>query len=82
MAIPIYTYCVIQELMNLLHGNKFFFLGDFFVNPFSSDVISTNQLCTCTCTYIGTGAGRSTCSGTIAMNLLYTPGKYNCFVNP
>ena len=39
MAIPIYTvlpYCVIQELMNLLHGNKFSPWEDFFVNPFGS----------------------------------------------
>ena len=47
--------------------NKFSPGEDFFVNPLSSDVISPNQLCTCTCTYIGTGAGRRTCSG--AMNL-------------
>ena len=33
--------------------NKFSPLEDFFVNPFNSDVISPNQLCT----YIGTGAG-------------------------
>ena len=50
-------YIIIQELMNLLHGNKFSPWDDFFVNPFSSDVINPNQLCTCTCTYIGTGAG-------------------------
>ena len=30
---------------------------DFFVNPFSSEAISPNQLCTCIYTYIGTGAG-------------------------
>ena len=30
---------------------------DFFVNPFGSDIISPNQLCKCTCMYIGTGAG-------------------------
>ena len=53
-------HIIIQELMNLLHGNTFSPLEDFFVNPFSSDVISPNQLCTCTCTYIVTGAGRST----------------------
>ena len=54
---------------------------DLFVNPFGSDVISPNQLCKCTCMYIGTGAGRSTCSG--AMNLIgYAPGKYNCSINP
>ena len=85
MAIPIYTvlpYCVImqvtatksihiiiQELMNLLHRNKFSPWKDFFLNPFGSDVISPNPLhvckCTCTCMYISTGAGRSTCSGTM-----------------
>ena len=51
MAIPIYTvlpYCVIQELMNLLHGNKLSPWEDF---PFGSDVISPNQLCKCTCMY-------------------------------
>ena len=50
--------------MNLLHGNKFSPWEDFFVNHFGSDVISPNQLCKCTCMY-GTGAGRSTCSGTM-----------------
>ena len=46
MAIPIYTqYCVIQELMNLLDGNTFSLWENF---PFGSDVISPNQLCTCT----------------------------------
>ena len=56
--------------MNLLHGNTFSPLEDFFVNSFSSDVISPNQLCRCihVCTYIGTGAGRSTCSGTMNLN--------------
>ena len=39
-------HIIIQELMNLLHGNKFSPWEDFFVNPFSSDVISPNQLCT------------------------------------
>ena len=29
-------YIIIQELMNLLHGNKFSPWEDFFVNPFSS----------------------------------------------
>ena len=38
--------------MNLLHGNKFSPWEDFFVNPFGSDVISPNQLCKCTCTYV------------------------------
>ena len=38
-------YIIIQELMNLLHGNKFSLWEDFFVNPFDSDVISPNQLC-------------------------------------
>ena len=54
--------------MNLLHGNKFSPWEDFFVNPFGSDVISPNQLYKCTCMYIGTGAGRSTCSGTMNLN--------------
>ena len=35
----------ILELMNLLHRNKFSPWEDFFVNPFGSDVISPNQLC-------------------------------------
>ena len=54
MATHIYTvlpYCVIQELMDLLHGNKFSPWEDFFVNPFGSDAISPNQLCKCTCMY-------------------------------
>ena len=38
-------HITIQELMNLLHGNKFSPQEDFFVNPFGSDVISPNQLC-------------------------------------
>ena len=68
MAIPIYTvllYCVIQELMNLLHGNRFSPWEDFLVNPFGSDVISPNQLCS---VHVCTGAGRSTCSGTMKLN--------------
>ena len=60
-----YKIIIIQELMNLMHGNKFSPWGDFFVNPFGSDVMSPNQLCKCTCMYIGTGACRSTCSGTM-----------------
>ena len=44
-------HIIILELMNLLHGNKFSPWEDFFVNPFSSDVISPNQLCKCTCMY-------------------------------
>ena len=36
-------HLIIQELMNLLHGNKFSSWEDFFVNPFSSDVISPNN---------------------------------------
>ena len=54
-------HLIIQELMNLLHGNKFSPREDFFVNPFGFVVISPNQLCKCTRMYIGTGAGRSTC---------------------
>ena len=27
--------------------------------------VLTNYICKCTCMYIGTGAGRSTCSGTM-----------------
>ena len=42
----------IQELMNLLHGNKLSPKEDFFVNPFGSDVIGPNQLCKCTCKYV------------------------------
>ena len=36
-------HIIIQELMNLLHGNKFSPWEDFFVNPFGSDVINPNQ---------------------------------------
>ena len=39
-------HIIIQVLMNLLHGNKFSPWEDFFVNPFSSEAISPNQLCT------------------------------------
>ena len=35
---------LILELMNLLHRNKFSPWEDFSVNPFSSDIISPNQL--------------------------------------
>ena len=45
-------HIIIQELINLLHGNKFSSWEDFFVNPFGSDVISPNQLCKCTCMYM------------------------------
>ena len=38
------THIIIQELMNLLDGNKFSPWENFFVNPFGSDVISPNQL--------------------------------------
>ena len=52
-------HIIIQVLMTSLHGNKFSPREDFFVNPFSSEAISPNQLCTCICTYISTGAGRT-----------------------
>ena len=42
------VYIIIQELMNLLDGNKFSPWENFFVNPFGSDVISPNQLRKCT----------------------------------
>ena len=59
-------HIIIQELMNVLHGNKFSLWEDFFVNPFGSDVISiTNYISVHACIYIGTGAGRSTCSRTM-----------------
>ena len=61
-------HIIVQELMNLLHGNKFSPWEDFFVNPFGSDIISPNQLCKCTCMCIGTGSGQSTCSGTMKLN--------------
>ena len=38
-------HIIILELMNLLHGNKFSPWEDFVINPFGSDVISSNQLC-------------------------------------
>ena len=64
----IHINTLILELMNLLHGKKFSPWENFFVNPFGSDVISPNQLCKCTCMYIGTGSGQSTCSGTMKLN--------------
>ena len=54
MAIPTYTvlpYCVIQGLMNLLHGNKFSPWEDFFVNPFGS--VLTNYVSVHVCTGAG-----------------------------
>ena len=42
------VHIIIQELMNLLHGNTFSPWEDFFVDPIGSDVISPNQLCKCT----------------------------------
>ena len=62
------VHIIIQELMNLLRGDRFSLWEDFFVNPFGSDVISPNRLCKCTCMYISTGSGRSTCSGTMKLN--------------
>ena len=52
-------HIIIQELMNLLHGNKFSPWEDFFVNPFGS--VLTNYVSVHVCT----GAGRSTCGGTM-----------------
>ena len=45
-------HIIIQELMNSLHGNKFYPWEDFFINPFSSDVISPNQLRTYVCVHV------------------------------
>ena len=55
-------HIIIQELMNLLHGNKFSPWEDFFVNPFGS--VLTNYVSVHVCT----GAGRSTCGGTMKLN--------------
>ena len=63
---------IIQELMNLLHGNKFSPWQDFFINPFGSDVINPNQLCKCSYMYVCTGAGRSTCGGTMKLNRFHS----------
>ena len=41
-------HIIIQELMNLLDGNKFSPWENVIINPFGSDVISPNQLCMCT----------------------------------
>ena len=58
--------------MNLLHGNKFSPWEDFFVNPFGSDVINPNQLCKCSYMYVCTGAGQSTCGGTMKLNRFHS----------
>ena len=42
------SIALVQELMNLLDGNKFSPLENFIANPFGSDVISPNQLYKCT----------------------------------
>ena len=63
---------IIQELMNLLHGNKFSPWEDFFINPFGSDVINPNQLCKCSYMYVCTGAGRSICGGTMKLNRFHS----------
>ena len=55
-------HIIIQELMNLLHGNKFSPWEDFFVNPFGS--VLTNYVSV----HVRTGAGRSTCGGTMKLN--------------
>ena len=47
--------------MNLLHGNKFSPWEDFFVNPFGSVLINYVSVHVCT------GAGRSTCGGTMKL---------------
>ena len=65
-------HIIIQELMNLLHGNKFSPWEDFFVNPFGSDVINPYQLCKCSYMYVCTGAGRSTCGGTMKLNRFHS----------
>ena len=59
-------HIIIQELMNLLHGNKFSPWEDFFVNPFGSDV--TNYVSVHVCT----GAGQSTCGGTMKLNSFHS----------
>ena len=71
MAILVLPYSVIQEQMNLLHGNKLSPWEDF---PFGSDVISPNQLCKCTCMY-------RCWSKHMPEQLGFAPGKYNCFIN-
>ena len=63
-------HIIIQELMNL------FCLGEFFHNPFGSDVISPNQLCKCVSVQVL--HGQSTCSGTMNLNRL-APAKYIMF---
>ena len=60
--------------MNLLHGNKFSPWEDFFVNPFGS--VLTNYVSVHVCT----GAGRSTCGGTMKLNRFRSWEVYNCFV--
>ena len=68
-------HVIIQELMNLLRGNKFSPREDFFVNPFGSDVtVLTNH--ESVHEYVGTGFGRSTCSGTMKLNR-FAPGKFH-----
>ena len=47
--------------MNLLHGNKFSPWEDFFVNPFGSVLTPYVSVHVCT------GAGRSTCGGTMKL---------------
>ena len=44
-------HIIIQELMNLLHGNKFSPWEDFFVNPFGS--VLTNYVSVHACTGAG-----------------------------
>ena len=59
-------HIIIQELMNLLHGNKFSPWEDFFVNPFGS--VLTNYVSVHVCT----GTGRSTCGGTMKFNRFHS----------
>ena len=56
-------HIIIQELM---HGNKFSPWEDFFVNPFGS--VLTNYVSVHVCT----GAGRSTCGGTMKFNRFHS----------
>ena len=70
-------HIIIQELMNFLHANKFSPWELLTLSVLMSSVLSNYVS---TCMYISTGAGRSTCSGT--MKRFCSREVYNCFINP
>ena len=70
-------HIIIQE-MNLLHGNKFSPWEGFFVNPFGSDVIIPNQLCS---VHVCISVQVLVKAHAVGQWISFAPGKYNSFIN-